>query len=87
MNSPEASFEGALRDLSQLLEAISGYLDRVVLCGGWAPYFYRHLQLEAAPAHGPLLTHDFDLVAPPDLPGYPLGIGTRTRRRSSATSG
>ena len=67
MNTTDPSFEEALVDLPRLLLAVEPYLDQLVLCGGWVPYFYRHLPELAKPRHGPLLSHDFDLVTPPKL--------------------
>jgi hypothetical protein len=66
-------FEDALRDLAGFLSAIQAYLGSVVLCGGWVPYFYRHLPESVVPEHDPLLTYDFDVVSPSDLPREPAG--------------
>jgi len=73
MTSARPSFEDALHDLGCFLRAIHEYLGHVVLCGGWVPYFYRHLPRIAAPKHGPLFTFDFDLVIPSELPHGPAG--------------
>ncbi len=68
MTPGNPDFAEALRDLACFLEACGEYLDRVVLGGGWVPWFYRHLPEVAEPASHPLLTFDFDLVVPRDLP-------------------
>lgn len=68
MKSMEPSSKEALRDLASFLTAIHEYLRDVVLCGGWVPYFYRYLSQSESPKHDPLLTFDFDVVVPSDLP-------------------
>ena len=73
MTAEDPFHADALHDLARFLEAIEGYLDKVVLCGGWASFFYRHLSLGSRPSHGPLFTHDFDLVSPPALPQAGVG--------------
>jgi hypothetical protein len=73
MTSTEPSFEEALQDLGSFLRAIHEYLGQVVLCGGWVPYFYRHLPRIAHPRHDPLFTFDFDVVIPSRLPPQPAG--------------
>ena len=67
MSAGDPSFEEALVDLPRFLLALEPYLDQLVLCGGWVPYFYRRLPGLSQPAHGPLLSHDFDVVAPLEL--------------------
>lgn len=67
MSTGDPSFEEALVDLPRFLLALEPYLDQLVLCGGWVPYFHRRLPGLSRPAHGPLLSHDFDVVAPPEL--------------------
>lgn len=68
MNPNDATFDDAILDLGRFLAAIRRYLDRAVLCGGWVPWFYRRMSLGSYPDHGVLLTHDFDLALPQDLP-------------------
>ena len=50
-------FEEALHDLGRLLEAAGRYRERLVLCGGWAPYLYRRMPGLSAPSRGPCSAH------------------------------
>lgn len=73
MNANCPTLAEALRDLSSFLHAIREYLGDVVLVGGWVPYFYRYRPECESPAHGPLLSFDFDFAVPRDLPSKPVG--------------
>ena len=45
------------------LRAVSPYLDRLVIAGGWAPYIYSKIY-KAEAHHNPLITRDIDMVIP-----------------------
>lgn len=61
----------SLRDLgsfSRLVATLSGWLDRVVIIGGWAHRPYRLHPYAQAVEYDPLTTLDTDVAIPAELP-------------------
>jgi len=68
-----------LGSFSRLVAALSGWLDRVVIVGGWAHRLYRLHPYAQAVEYDPLTTLDTDVAIPADLPGTTEEIGQRLR--------
>jgi hypothetical protein len=59
---------GDLGSFSRLVAALSGWLDRVVIIGGWAHRLYRLHPYAQAVEYAPLTTLDTDVAIPAELP-------------------
>jgi hypothetical protein len=59
---------GDFGSFSRLLAALSGWLDRVVIVGGWAHRLYRLHPYAQAVEYDPLTTLDTDVAIPSDVP-------------------
>jgi hypothetical protein len=57
-----------LGSFSRLVAALSGWLDRVVIIGGWAHRLYRLHPYAQALEYAPLTTLDTDVAIPAELP-------------------
>ena len=67
MTGPTPTYHDALLDLGRALVAIHAYMDKVVLCGGWVPFFYRHMSGVSTLRQKPTLTLDLDVATPASL--------------------